>query len=149
MAKNNWMPWVTLDEFKEQMDRLLDESIYGVCPTAGYNKGCVWVPAADVVETRESYSILIELPGLELKDVAIEMKNSDLWVFGKRPFSPDSDEKAYLVMERSYGSFARKFRVPMEIGRNEISANLKDGLLTIIIPKADSAPPSKLKIEIE
>lgn len=140
---------MSLDEFKEQMDRLLDENIYGVCPTAGYNKGCVWVPAADVVETRENYSILIELPGLELKDVAIEMKDSDLWVFGKRPFTPDNDKKAYLVMERSYGSFARKFRLPKGIGKNSIAANLKDGLLTITIPKTDSPLSSNLKIEIE
>lgn len=88
-------------------------------------------PPADVQETSDGYFILLDLPGLEKKDIKITMKDGILSIAGKR------EKKEGRIIERYYGSFSRSFRLNTKVTANKISANFKNGVLEIAIPKEE------------
>lgn len=147
MAKMNRNPWMSLSEFSEQLDRLeevLEAASLG--PAMG-EKGYVWTPAADVLETEQEFLILLELPGLELTDVVVEAKAGDILVWGERRMERDQDQGTYHVLERSYGPFARRFTLPREADLASVRATLKDGLLTLAVGKRGSTGPGRIPVE--
>jgi HSP20 family protein len=103
--------------------------------------GCCWVPVADVMECVDGYVVQVELPGLTLDDVTVELKGRDLWVYGTTP-DPDARDPErtrptrYQLLERPRGSFARRFSLAGSVGRTDIRAVLKDGLLTVTLRKS-------------
>ncbi|MBN2139682.1 MAG: Hsp20/alpha crystallin family protein [Desulfovibrionaceae bacterium] len=136
MGKLNWNPWAGLDDLRDQMDRLLEEAIQGVTPTDRLkDKGFMWAPAADVVETGGTLVIQVELPGLGQDEVTLEVKGRELWIAGERPFVREAGEAVYQVLERSYGPFARKFPLAPDADLKNISAVFKNGLLTVTVPR--------------
>lgn len=147
MAKMNRNPWMRLSEFSEQLDRLeevLEAASLG--PVRG-EKGYVWTPAADVLETGEEYLILLELPGLELGDVAVEAKAGDILVWGERRMERDQEQGTYHVLERSYGPFARRFSLPRDADLASVRATFKDGLLTLAVGKKGASEPGRILVE--
>lgn len=149
MAKIDWHPWTSLEDFRERMDRLVREAVEGVTPAARLKeKGVVWVPAADVIETDSAYLILVELPGFSLEDVSVEINGDDLWILGERPFRCE-EGAVYQILERSYGQFARKFSLPRSADHSDVSALLKDGLLTLTVRKRAPEGNPRRSIDVE
>ncbi|HSG06575.1 MAG TPA: Hsp20/alpha crystallin family protein, partial [Nitrospiria bacterium] len=89
-----------------------------------------------------------EMPGVKLEDVSLQIKNDILTLSGIRHFSKETKKENYHRIERSYGTFSRSFSLPGSVDQSGIQAKLKDGLLEVRLPKADTARENPIPIEI-
>ncbi|RMH44086.1 MAG: Hsp20/alpha crystallin family protein [Alphaproteobacteria bacterium] len=92
-------------------------------------------PASEASSNDEAYTIRIELPGVEEKDVDISVENGLLTVKGEKRFEREDKGDTWYFSERQYGAFARSFRLPDDVDEDAIKATMKDGVLTITVPR--------------
>src|SRR5688572_481925 len=97
-----------------------------------------WAPAVDILETEREITINAELPGVEGKDVSVSLENNVLTLKGQRRSRREISGENYHRMERAYGSFCRSFSIPAFIDEENVTAEFRNGLLTITLPKKDS-----------
>ena len=107
-----------------------------------------WNPAVDVKETDHSFLISADIPGLTKKDINIEVSDDVLSITGERTEDKVEDSDLYHYRERSRGTFARSFHLPESVDEKKISANFKDGILNIELPKTKVIEPKSRKIKI-
>jgi HSP20 family protein len=127
-----------LEEFKFREQHLYAERV-----TAVYGGGMTstgeWTPAIDVYETKESFFLVAEVAGLSEEDIRIEVAENIVALKGERPFTRKGvSSENYYRMEFSYGSFERSFTLPCAVDALEVKAVLKDGILTVKLPRSDS-----------
>ncbi len=106
------------------------------------------MPPADLRETDHAHILAIELPGLRREDVEIAVEGDALTVRGHKAEEAEKTAGAYRVSERRFGRFERAFPLPPDVDRQAISAEFKDGLLQIALPKKVGSAPVRSKIEI-
>jgi HSP20 family protein len=104
-----------------------------------------WVPAVDLQETAEQYVLTAELPGLAREDIDIQLQDGRLTLSGVRRERGITCEQYHRV-ERGHGSFSRTFQLPVPVDADSVSADLRDGVLTIICPKAREAPARRIDV---
>ena len=126
-----------------EMDRFFNDFI---APRQASNDDCVWAPQADISENDKAYELHIELVGFEKKDVEIKFEDQTLTISGERK-ADDDENMRYRRVERMYGKFARRFRLPKEADADEIKAELKNGLLTISIPKSEKVLGRQIEVK--
>ncbi|HSE66109.1 MAG TPA: Hsp20/alpha crystallin family protein [Gemmatimonadales bacterium] len=127
-----------------RLNALLDEAFSG-WPGEGVVTSA-WLPAVDVFEDKESLKIVAELPGLKPEDVKITLENSTLTLRGeKKQIAEEKTERVHRY-ERSYGSFERSFSLPNTVEADEVNASFENGVLTIILPKAERAKPREIAV---
>lgn len=102
----------------------------------------------DVKETDKAVIVTAELPGVELNDIEVTLKNDGLVISGEKKFEKEEKDKGYYRMERSYGSFYRTVPFPCAINRDEVNASYKDGLLKVTMPKTAEAIENEKKISV-
>ncbi len=144
MGKGQWIQWRGVDEFREQMDRMLDVASQGPTLSGASCSGYVWTPLADITETAQALVVRIELPSVAPEQVLVEVADGALVVRGERPPDcvPREDaDTVYHLMERAHGPFARRFPLPEDADGEGISATLREGLLAITVPKRRPALP--------
>jgi HSP20 family protein len=95
----------------------------------------MWAPRMDVYEKDNSIFVKVELPGLKKEDVTIEMEGDALIIRGESKAESEVKEEDYYRLERTYGSFYRRLPLPTGVSRDQVEANLKDGVLEVHIPK--------------
>ena len=107
-----------------------------------------FVPAADVVVAGDEVTVHMDVPGLRVEDLDIELENDVLTVRGERtyPYATE-DEQAWQRVERGFGRFERSLRVPAGLDRDAVAAELVDGVLTIRIPKPEALKPRRIEIQ--
>jgi HSP20 family protein len=149
MGKSQWIQWRGVDEFREQMDRLLDAARQGMTQPGACGGGYVWVPLADVTETPQAFVARIELPGVAPGQVLVEVADGALVVRGERPSDCEDADTAYHLMERAHGAFARRFPLPEDADGEGIRAVLREGLLTVTVPKRSPAAPARRTLILE
>jgi HSP20 family protein len=128
-----------------ELDRILEE--FGRSPSFGSLEGKGMVPATDVVESDKEIEITAELPGLEEKDVQIDLSDSILTIRGEKKAEKEEKDKNYRLVERSYGSFYRSLELPSGVDANAIKATIANGVLKVTVPKP--APAQAKKIEVK
>ncbi|MER3395977.1 MAG: molecular chaperone [Acidimicrobiia bacterium] len=129
--------------FPEEMRRLLDIA-WETHEVAG-RRG-VWAPPVDIYETPEEVRILIDLPGLKADSLDVTIERNVLTVKGDRRLSNPQKDGKFLRIERPSGTFHRAIGLPDGVQSDRVSASLKDGVLTITVPKGSSARPRKIAI---
>jgi HSP20 family protein len=107
----------------------------------------VFSPALNVVEDGESIRVEAEVPGLKSGDVEVSFENGELTLKGEKKFEGKESAPVHR-RERLYGAFARTLTLPWEIAAEKITAELKDGVLTVVLPKAEAAKPRKVAIKV-
>jgi HSP20 family protein len=108
-----------------------------------------WSPAVDICETEDALVLKADLPDVDLKDIDIHLENETLTISGERKFEKDEKVKGYHRIERSYGNFVRSFAVPATVDTDKVSAEYKNGVLVVTLPKKDAAKPRQVKIEVK
>ena len=138
-------PWQELEDMTSRLNRLF------VQPTSGEATArSMWSPSVNVEESKEELLLTAELPGMNIDDVEIEVENNILSLRGeKREEREESSDRRYHVWERCYGSFERQFTLPRTVKTDEISAQFKDGILHVQMPKAPEAKAKKIAIKAE
>jgi HSP20 family protein len=104
------------------------------------------VPPVDIQETEEGYRLQAELPGLTKEDIDITLENNVLRLSGERKFERDVKKESFHRVERTYGTFSRAFSLPQQVNAEGVQAGFENGVLTILVPKAEQAKPRKISI---
>lgn len=107
------------------------------------------VPAIDVKENDGGYTLEAELPGMTEKDLELKLEGNLLTLSTKKSEENEENKENYLVKERRSCSFVRSFVVPEDVDAEKISAEFKNGLLTLSLPKAEKAKPKMLEIKVK
>jgi HSP20 family protein len=135
----------TLDRMMT-LNRAIDEAFAaGVVRSAGDR---VWVPALDIVEKADAYTLYAELPGVDKSSIDVQFEQNVLTLKGTKPAATDAREGEVRVFaaERVSGAFERTVRLPSFVDAEQIAATYVDGLLTITIPKAKAAQARKIEL---
>jgi len=107
-----------------------------------------WAPAVDIFEGEHELVVKADLPDIRPEELDVRVENNILTIRGERKFEKKADEKNYLRVERSYGSFARSFSLANTVNTDAIKADYKDGVLTLSIPKREEAKPKQIKVSV-
>lgn len=132
MAFARWDPIGDLLAVQQQLDRLSPRP-------AG------WVPPVDLYESEDRYVLTAEIPGLRREDVQIHVQDDRLTITGMRRERPVVCEQ-YHRIERGHGEFSRTFQLPHPVDVGRISADLKDGVLTVHVPKIPDTPARRIRV---
>lgn len=143
---------------REQVDRMFDDFRRGTWPTpfdrtafepfwrAGGELAAT--PAVDLAEKDDSYEVTAELPGMEEKDIDVQVAEGMLTIKGEKKEEKEEKKKDYFLSERRFGSFQRSFRVPDSVDADKIEAHFKNGVLTVSLPKLPETTRKERKIEV-
>ena len=131
---------------QNEIDRLFDDFSRGF-PSLGNGGMTNLVPTMDVSETDKEIEITAELPGLQDKDVQINVADNILSIRGEKKAEKEEKDKNYRLVERSYGSFERSLELPEGIDAGAIKASIDKGVLKVVVPKP--APAQVKKIEVK
>jgi len=135
-------PWQDLETLQHRLN-----DVFGDAPLSSSQETGQWAPAVDIRETEDSLQMQVELPGIDKKDVTLEVKDGVLTVSGERRYEKDVNEENVHRIERAYGKFIRSFSLPRNVNADKVEANMKDGVLHIRLPKHDSAKPKAIAIK--
>jgi HSP20 family protein len=127
---------------RREMNRLFDDVLTRNSPTPTF------APPVDVRETDKEIALSVELPGIKPEDVEVTADNGMLSVRGQKTAERREDDgTAYHVVERSYGTFTRSFRLPKGVDESKIRASFAHGVLEIMVPKSALPQPKKITIQ--
>ena len=142
MALVTYEPMNILNQLRREMDRLFETE------SAGSNIATAdWVPAVDIRETDKAFIITADVPGVDPKDIEVNMENGVLTIRGERKEEKEEEKEGYKRIERVRGTFYRRFTLPDTADAEKISARSKNGVLEITIPKQEKVQPRKITVE--
>ena len=131
---------------QREIDRLFEDFSRGL-PAVSGSGATALMPSMDVMENDKEIEITAELPGLEEKDVQINVSDNLLTIRGEKKAEKEEKNKNYRHIERSYGSFERALELPEGVNADAIKANISKGVLKVTVPKP--APAQAKKIEVK
>jgi HSP20 family protein len=153
--------WHPFEGLRREVDRLFED--FGFSRTkwrlpfqrSAFNVEPLWRefsvagPAVDIVEKDNAYEITADLPGIDEKNVDVQVSNGNLTIKGEKLEEKEEKKKNYHLQERHYGSFERTFGIPDGVDADKIEASFKKGVLTITLPKKAEAQKPAKKIEVK
>ena len=154
MLRTQWYPFEDLRSAQEerariQMDRLFAQALglHGQWQSATGASTPAWAPALDIAERTDAYLVTVELPGVKLDDLEITLEDGLLTIQGERHFANDSSsEEQFHRVERSSGAFRRAITLPAHVEADAVEASMEDGVLRILVPKAEEAKPKRIQV---
>lgn len=133
--------------FVRDFDRLVNETLGQL---SGREEGARrWTPAADVSETTEALKLRLEVPGLSNEEVNIWVENKVLTIRGEKAEETRQENEKFHRSERVYGSFERSFTLPTHVDAENVKASLRNGVLTVKMPRLPEAKAREIAIESE
>lgn len=144
MTLMRWDPFRSMVNVRRELDRYFNE-YEDDAPT----HTSAWRPTVDIFETKDNLVMRAEIPGVEKKDVKINVENDLLTVSGEKKFSDEINKDNYHRIERCYGSFFRSFTLPTRVDRDRIEARYDNGVLEVIMPKKEEAKPKQIDIRVK
>ncbi|TLS65937.1 Hsp20/alpha crystallin family protein [Mariprofundus erugo] len=142
MTLMRWSPWQELESVNSQLSRLLES---GTTSAFGADDGR-WAPSVDIRETDDALLVQAELPGIDKKDVHVDVHDGVLTVSGERHYEKEENEKNVHRIERAYGKFSRSFSLPANVETDKVEAHMSNGVLEVRLPKSSVAKPSSIEI---
>jgi HSP20 family protein len=146
------MPIVKVDPFREfaaMQDRM--NRLFGNVYLRDEDTGLrgTWVPAVDIFET-DGHDLVVraELPGIDREDIDVTVENSTLLLKGEKKFNAEVKEDQYRRIERTYGTFHRSFTLPNTVDTSKVSADFRNGVLTVKLPFREEAKPRTINVEV-
>lgn len=114
---------------------------------AAFREPAVISPVFDLAENEEEYTITGELPGLDVKDVEVQVSDGVVTISGEKREEKEDKGEQYHRVERHYGSFYRSFRLPDDVSVDKSKASYNDGVLKLVLPKTEERPVKKIEIK--
>ena len=140
MSIQRWSP----ARLQDEVNRLFDTGL-GLT-RSGESYG--WTPAVDVFEDTEGVTFKFDLPEVEGKDVDVRLEDGTLTVRGERKLEREEKREAYHRIERAYGEFARSFSLPATLDPEKVTAEHKNGVLRIFVPRRAEAKPKSISVKV-
>ncbi len=149
--------WRPFEALRNQVDRLFEDFAAEdfwhrpFRPLPGFEEARKFVarPAVDVTQNDKAYEIAAELPGLDEKNIEVNVANGGLTIKGEKKEQKEEKQKGYYLAERRYGSFERYFGLPDGVDAEKIEASFKNGVLKVTLPKTAEAQKPAKKIEVK
>ena len=107
-----------------------------------------WTPFIDMVGDEKSYLIKAELPGVKEEEIKVGVQDNVLTISGERKYEKEEKGKKFHRFERAYGSFTRSFTIPKDSDGEKVSAEFKNGILKVRLPKTDKVKPKQVEVEV-
>ena len=141
-----WNPYGEMTAMKNRINRRFSEPYWATRRMDDDSDMGMWNPAVDLYEKDDHFVINAELPGVDKKNISIDLKDRMLTISGERSYENEAKEENYYRRERSYGKFQRAFTLPADVDSDKIKAEFKDGLLQIEVPKPEQQKPKQVTI---
>ncbi len=141
------VPFTGSGNLRKEMDRLMER--FGEWESPEHPAMGEWSPLLEVSETKDSFIVKAEIPGMEPTDVHVALDNQVLTLKGEKTQEKESKEQQYYRMERSYGAFARTVRLPVPVEGSKVTAGFRNGVLTVTLPKAPGARGTQIPVKTE
>jgi HSP20 family protein len=147
MGLERWTPFRELEEVQTRLNRFFGES---ALRRVGEDDGVFasWSPAVDIQENDKEYLIKADLPELKKEEVKVELLDGSLTIQGERKQEKEEKGTRFHKIEREYGKFVRRFQLPNEIDATKVSADFKDGVLNVHVPKSATAKPKAIDVKV-
>lgn len=145
----NLVKWNPFRELEDVSNRL--NNIFGRLPAraeSGQLTMADWTPSVDISETDTAYLIKAEIPEVNKDDVKVTVQDGMLTISGERHQEKEEKNKKFHRIERSYGSFMRSFRMPDDAEEGTVTAEFKDGMLNVTLPKSAKAASKTVNVKI-
>ena len=146
MTLVKWTPKRNMFNIFDDVEQMMHQA-FGHSLEDGFSR-LSYSPLMNVSETESDYLVMMDLPGVEKKDVDVNLSNGILTISGERKTSKKSDKNNQIWHEANYGTFSRSFELTSDIVEDEIKANFKDGVLNITIQKAEKIKLAVKKISV-
>jgi HSP20 family protein len=143
MSLTRYEPWSLLEQMRREMERAVDTRTAEGSSVATSD----WVPAVDIKENKDSFVIMADIPGVEPKDIEVHMENGILTIKGEKESEKKEEREGYKRVERSYGSFYRRFSLPDSADPDKITAKSNNGVLEVTIAKQEQVQPRKISVD--
>lgn len=144
MSLIRWQPFSEIDSLQKEMNRLFDS----LAPTSTEKWDSAFVPAAEMEETPEEIHLRLEVPGMDAKDIDIQVSAEAVSITGERKEETKTEEKGMTRSEFRYGSFRRVIPLPTRVQNSNVNAEYKDGILNLTLPKAEEEKNKVVKVNI-
>ena len=142
-----WNPGRELEEMSDRLNRVLTRGARGRNENEAMTVAD-WIPLVDISETTAEYVIKAEIPEVKKEDVKVTLEHGVLTVQGIRRQEAEEKGKKYHRVERSYGSFVRRFSLPDLVDDAQVQAVFKDGILMLHLPKSEKAKPKAIEVRV-
>jgi HSP20 family protein len=148
LSPARWDPFGEFSTLQERMNRLFED----LMPTTRmgeeeFNTGTFY-PAVDIYEGEKEITLKAELPGIDKKDVHVDINDGVITLRGERKIEKENKKENYHRVERSYGIFNRSFTLPTTVDPGKVKANYKDGVLSVTLPRKEEAKPKSIPVGV-
>lgn len=141
MAITRYQPWGLLNQLQRELERAHE---------GGSGDGSIataeWAPAVDIKEEIDKFVLHADIPGVKPEEIDVSMEDGVLTIKGEKKTEAKTEQEGYKRVERTYGSFYRRFSLPDTANPDEISAKSTHGVLEIVIPKREAVKPRKINV---
>jgi HSP20 family protein len=145
MSLIRWSPRHELESFaRDPFFRRFLDALDDFEPLAERN----WYPRLDLLEEKDRLVAQVELPGIDPKNVSIDLQGGVLTIQGERQVAKESENRKVLRSEQVYGSFTRTIQLPYRVQSDKVKAEFKNGILTILLPKAEEHVGRQIPVEV-
>lgn len=140
-----YRPFAPMQSLQREIDRLFGDFVPFYSSEA--MEGAVWAPRLDLTENESEYVVKMEVPGVSKDQITVKLEDGRLIVSGERKDEKKEEEENRVVLERSFGSFFRAVTLPKAAGEGAVDAELKQGVLTVRVKKAEVSKPRRIEIK--
>lgn len=150
MALVRWNPWREIDTLQRQFDRMFEDTLTPMAQNsmAQNEWNFVRVPAAELNETDDEIHLKLELPGIDTKDLNVEVTEKAVSIQGERKSETKSESDGTTRSEFHYGKFQRVIPLPARIQNTQVQAEYKDGILNLTLPKTEQEKHKVVKVNL-
>jgi len=141
-----WNPRREMSMLHDRYSRFFDDPFFRIARMDEDANLGHWNPAVDLYEKDDRLVIKAELPGVDKNDIKVELKDRVLTLSGERTYDNEVKEENYYRKERSYGKFQRAFTLPADVDSDKITAEFKDGVLRVEVPKPEEKKAKQVTI---
>ncbi|MBF0158287.1 MAG: Hsp20/alpha crystallin family protein [Magnetococcales bacterium] len=143
MAMVSYDPFHTINTLHREINRLFDR---GMVEDGMMSQ---WPLRVDIREDNDRITIHADIPGMEQKDIQVNVENGRLTISGERQFKDEAKRDHYHRIERAYGQFSRTFQLPNTTSPDQIQASYRNGVLEIVLPKREEMKPRAITVNVE
>lgn len=137
----------TLETLRREMDHFFDDLVpFSINRANGGKALSTWTPSTDITEDENEYLVHLDIPGMEKKDIKVNYQDGRITITGERKMEEKDENKDYIRQERYRGNFYRSFTLPEKVKEENIQASFNNGVLKVVIPKAEIVKPKEIKV---
>jgi HSP20 family protein len=142
-----WDPFREMTNLQSTLNRILSQD-YARRSEDDLMTSGTFIPPVDIYEDEHKFTLNVEVPGMEEKDIDIRLENNTLTVRGERTFHKEEKEENFHRIERRFGAFSRSFTLPNTVDSENVNANYVNGVLKIELVKKQEAKPKQIKVKV-